>query len=66
MTTTTPTERLLLSAREAAQALNICERKLWDLTNRGGLPCVRVGRRVLYSPDDLRRWIKTCKEGGAL
>ncbi len=58
------TPRLLLSAREAAQALGICERSLWSVTKTGGLPCVRIGRRCLYDPADLRRWIESQKQGG--
>lgn len=58
--------RLLLSAREAAQSLSICEKSLWNVTRpRGDLPCVRIGRRVLYSVDDLRCWIDEQKTGGA-
>ena len=50
--------KLLLTAREAAAALSVCEKTLWSITEpRGDLPCVHVGRRVLYSVDDLRRWI---------
>lgn len=50
--------RLLLSAREAAGALAICEKTLWSHTEpRGTIPCIRIGSRVLYDPADLRRWI---------
>ncbi len=52
------TPKLLLSARDAAKALSISERTLWGLTApRGPIPCVRLGGRVLYSPESLRRWI---------
>ena len=51
--------KLLLSARDAAAALSISEKTLWSTTEpRGDLPCVRIGRRVLYSVDDVRAWIK--------
>ena len=30
-----------------------------------GLPYVRCGRLVRYSPDDLRRWIDAQREGGS-
>ena len=49
--------RLLLKPREAAQSLAVSERTLWDLTNRGNLPCVRIGRAVRYDPADLIAWI---------
>lgn len=61
---TTQQQRLLLAAREAAAALSVCEKTLWSITQpRGDLPCVRIGRRVLYSVDDLRTWIAK-KKGG--
>jgi hypothetical protein len=57
--------RLLIPARDAARALSISERTLWGLTApRGPIPCVRLGGRVLYSPDALRKWIDE-QQGGA-
>ncbi len=54
--------KLLLSAREAAKALSICEKSLWSATApRGPIPCVRLGARVLYAVDDLERWIERAK-----
>ena len=64
LTVTTP--RLLLSAREAAKALNISERTLWNLTQSGDIPHVRAGRRVLYAPADLERWIDSSRKVGAV
>ena len=52
---------LLLNAKDTAEALSIGLRKLWELTNRGEIPCVRIGRRVLYDPQDLRAWIEQQK-----
>lgn len=48
---------LLLDAHDTARALSISERTLWGLTNRGEVPFVRIGRRVLYDPQALRAWI---------
>lgn len=50
-------EHLLLTPREAAEALRISQRKLWGLTASGQIPCVRIGRSVRYQPNDLRTWI---------
>jgi predicted DNA-binding transcriptional regulator AlpA len=55
---------LLIGAKHAAPLLGISPRKLWELTNCGQVPHVKVGRRVLYSPDDLRIWINRRKIGG--
>jgi len=59
-TTNPPSEKLLLSAREAAETLGISERTLWGLTfPRGDLRSVRVGSRGLrYSVKTLERWIE--------
>lgn len=40
-------EPLLLSAADAARALGISERHLYDLLDEGALPEVRLGRRRL-------------------
>jgi len=58
-TTTSPTSPLLLTARETAAALRIGERSLWALTHpRGPIPCIRLGRSVRYTQEDLERWIR--------
>jgi predicted DNA-binding transcriptional regulator AlpA len=57
--------RLLLNARDAATALAISPRKLWELTNGGDIPCVRIGRAVRYDPADLQDWIAGQKQRGA-
>lgn len=52
-----PTRSLLLvDADEAARRLYISTRKLWDLTSRGEIACVRLGRAVRYSVEYLARW----------
>ena len=62
---TPPVLKLLLSARDAAKALSICEKTLWSLTApRGPIPCVRLGRAVRFDLDDLRAFIAG-RKGGA-
>lgn len=55
-------EPLLLNTKQASQALGISQRYLQQLTSDGGLPHVRLGRRVLFDPADLRRWIAANKK----
>ncbi|WP_390844181.1 helix-turn-helix domain-containing protein [Anatilimnocola floriformis] len=50
-------ERLLISRKEASVMLSISQRLLWSLTASGVIPCVRLGRAVRYSVDDLRQFI---------
>src|SRR5437660_1626116 len=55
--------RLLLTTREAALALAISPRLLWELTARGDIPCLRLpgrgkARAIRYAVEDLQRWIE--------
>ena len=54
-------ESLALRPREAAEALSISPRLLWQLTKDGCIPCVRVGsgtrKTVLYSVAELQAWL---------
>ena len=52
------TIQLLLTARDAAKALSVCEKTLWTLTQQGAIPVVRIGRAVRYPLDGLKQWIK--------
>jgi hypothetical protein len=38
--------------------LGISERLLWTWTNAKSIPHVRIGARVLYPVDELRRWLE--------
>ena len=52
---------LALRPREAAKALSISPRLLWQLSKDGLIPCARVGtgkrKTVLYSVADLQAWL---------
>jgi excisionase family DNA binding protein len=52
---------LALRPRDAAKALGISARLLWQLTHDGQIPCVRVGsgkrKTVLYPLADLQAWL---------
>lgn len=47
-------DELAINAPVTAQRMNICLRKLQELTRDGVIPCVRIGRRVLYRPEAVR------------
>lgn len=55
------TSPLALRPREAAKALGISPRLLWQLTKDGRIPCVGVGsgtrKTVLYPVADLQAWL---------
>ena len=60
MTNAVPTP-LALRPRDAAKALGISPRHLWQLTKDGHVPCVRIGtgtrQTVLYPVADLQAWL---------
>jgi hypothetical protein len=59
-----PSECLLWDVREGSRQLSVSTKTLWNHTMpRGSIPCVRVGQRVLYDPNDLREWIARQKGG---
>jgi excisionase family DNA binding protein len=61
MTPTSVSCPLALRPREAAKALSISARHLWQLTRDGCIPCIRVGsgtrKTVLYPVADLQAWL---------
>ncbi|MCC7316498.1 MAG: helix-turn-helix domain-containing protein [Planctomycetes bacterium] len=54
---------LSLRPKAAAVALGISPRKLWQLTNSGVIPCVRLGRAVIYPVESLRAWLEENAKG---
>jgi excisionase family DNA binding protein len=54
-----PIPPLALRPKEAAEALGISERLLLDWTAEYGLPCLRLGRVVLYPVDSIRGWLRS-------
>jgi excisionase family DNA binding protein len=70
MIPTSVSSPLALRPREAAKALGISPRHLWQLTKDGHIPCVRVGsgtrKTVLYPVADLQAWLtrQTQAKGG--
>jgi excisionase family DNA binding protein len=54
----------LLTPKQAAKLLGICDKSLWNATNRGEIPSVKIGRSVRYDPRDLSRWIAANKASG--
>ncbi|MHC4071463.1 MAG: helix-turn-helix domain-containing protein [Planctomycetota bacterium] len=49
---------LAMRPREAAKALGISERLLWEWTDKGVVPHVRLGKAILYPVDSLREWLQ--------
>lgn len=54
-------EKLLITRKEAAQALNISVDTLDELRSAGKVRALNIGARVYYSPDELKAFVT--KEG---
>jgi len=52
-----PVERLAVNAQEAADMLGISPRLVFELTKTGAIPYKRLGTRVVYPVDGLRRFV---------
>ncbi len=69
MSTETRNERTvtggLLTVRQVAEMLGVCERTVFSLTQEGKLPAARIGRAVRYDPADVAAFIAASKSGGA-
>ncbi|MCL2647741.1 MAG: helix-turn-helix domain-containing protein [Phycisphaerales bacterium] len=51
-------EPLALRPREAAKALGIGERLLWEMTQNGQVPCVQLSKRItVYPVNVLNDWL---------
>lgn len=51
-------ERLALPAEEAAAAIGISPRLLWDLTKSGQIRATKCGSRVVYARSELLRFLE--------
>ena len=51
----------LMTPREAAKVLKVCDKTLRNLTQpRGPIPAVRISRTVIrYVPSELQAWIQS-------
>jgi|SRR6516165_10036133 len=63
---TLPIKPLLLTPRQAAGALGISTRTLWDLTQQGEIPVIEPvpgekRHHVRYDPVDLAAWVQSKK-----
>lgn len=52
----------MLSVIEAAKRLGVSTRTVYDLAAPAGpIPCHRIGRRVLFSEEDIQEYLQSCR-----
>lgn len=56
--TNRPQEKLVLNYREAAAALNCCERMVWQMCRDGRLKTVRYGRSVRIPRTQIEQFLE--------
>lgn len=52
-----PVPRIALRRAEAAEALGVSDRTLWDWTKQGLVPNVRINQTIMYPVADLAAWL---------
>jgi excisionase family DNA binding protein len=61
--TETPVSELLLRPRDAAKALGLSERTLWELTRQGRIKAIKpTDRAVRYAVADLERFVEEARQ----
>ena len=57
---------LLLTGKEAAQTVKLCEKSLYLAVRRGELRAVKLGRSIRYRLTDLQAWVDSKVTAGPL
>lgn len=57
-----PDEEPFYSVAALARKLDISERTLRAMLNRGEIPCYRIGAQRRIDPADVRRWLDARRE----
>jgi len=59
-----PIDSIVLTEKEAAAALKLSVKTLFNLRRAGALPYVRIGSRICYTRADLERFVTSRRRGG--
>jgi excisionase family DNA binding protein len=52
---------VLLNRKQVSKLLNLSEVYICQLTREGKIPAYRIGRRILYSLNEIKEWLATKK-----
>lgn len=59
MSTTTQELSRLITEKQTAQLLGVCERTVWKLRNDKKIRCVKIGAAVRYTREEISRFIES-------
>lgn len=59
MSTTTKELPSLITEKQVAQLLGVCERTVWKLRNDKKIRCVKIGAAVRYTQEEVSRFIES-------
>jgi len=52
----------MLSVSDVASHLGVSRRTVYGLVAPAGpIPCYRIGRRIIFSDDDIRKYLEKCR-----
>jgi excisionase family DNA binding protein len=52
----------LLTVKELAEILNVKEKTLYQWTELGQIPCIKLNRTLRFDEDDIEAWVKSKKK----
>ena len=55
----------LLTPDEICAMLRISKKALYRLVERGGIPVIRISRRLRFHPDDIDTWLRQMRAAGS-
>lgn len=50
-------QRQTITAKEAADYIGVSKDTIYDLSRKKKIPCVRVGKRILFRREALDKWM---------
>ncbi|MBI2193344.1 MAG: helix-turn-helix domain-containing protein [Planctomycetes bacterium] len=55
----------LMTVRQMAEFLQVSTDKVYEMTQRGEIPAIKIGQQWRFNRDDIEKWLKSCSRGQA-
>ena len=59
-------EKILLSIEDVTRLIPFSRGAIYKMVYRGRIPSKRLGRRIVFDPDDLRSWRQNLQDNEAM